>query len=61
MALLLSAVLFAGFFGNVVAGAYFGGPVIGDVPEMLLLAAAVVCFVVAILRRERGAPKAGDP
>lgn len=57
MALFLSFALFVAFFGNVVAGAFFDGPVIGDVPEMLLLAAAVVCFVVAILGRESAPPK----
>jgi len=52
MALILSLVLFAGYFGNVVAGAFLGGPVLGDVAEMLLMAAAVIAFVVGILKRE---------
>lgn len=52
MAALASGVLFIVFVGNVVIGAVTGSPIFGDVPEMLILFAASVCFVAVILRRE---------
>ena len=55
MAIFLAALVFAAFLANVVAGAYFHAPFVGDVGEMLLLWAASVAFVVAILKREAAA------
>ncbi|NRA99294.1 MAG: hypothetical protein HRU32_05635 [Rhodobacteraceae bacterium] len=52
MALLISAVLFLAFFGNVLLGAMTGSPILNDVSEMLLLFAASIAFVAAILKRE---------
>lgn len=52
MALLISGVLFAAFFGNVMLGAFSGSPILNDVQEMLLLFAASIAFVAAILKRE---------
>jgi len=52
MALWASGVLFFLFVANVVLGSATGSPVLGDVPEMLILFAASICFVAAILRRE---------
>ncbi|WP_176445055.1 hypothetical protein [Maliponia aquimaris] len=57
MALLISALLFAGFVGDVVLGALTGKPVLSDVQSMLMLFGASIAFVVAILRRERLAKK----
>lgn len=52
MALALSALLFALFFGNVMLGAFWSKAVLGDVGEMLVLLAASTLFVVAILKKE---------
>ena len=52
MALTLCALVFAVFCANVVAGALFSSPFMGDVAEMLTLLASSVLFVVAILSRE---------
>jgi len=54
MALVAAGILFLAFVLNVVLGAITGSPLLGDVPEMLVLFAASICFVVAILHRERG-------
>lgn len=53
MALVISALLFAAFLGDVVMGAMAGKPIFSDVQSMLVLFAASIAFVVAILRRER--------
>jgi len=55
MSLLIAAILFAVFFGNVVMGAFLGTPFLTDIGEMLMLLAASVAFVVAILKKEREA------
>lgn len=52
MPILAAGALFIVFFANVVLGALTGSPILGDVPEMLILFAASICFVAAILRRE---------
>lgn len=52
MALAAAAILFGVFAINVVAGAFFGGPFLGDVTEMLFLLATSVFFVAAVLKRE---------
>ncbi|WP_420859428.1 hypothetical protein [Marivivens marinus] len=57
MALAVSAVLFACFVLDVVAGAFFNMSALSDVQEMMVLSAASVAFVVAILRRERESKK----
>lgn len=48
--------LFAAFFGvfalNIVLGAYGGASFLNDVHEMLVLFAAVICFAIAVLKRE---------
>ena len=55
MALAAAAVLFTIFISNVVAGAIYRSPFMGDVPEMLVLLCASLFFVAAILRSERRA------
>ncbi|MEM7462337.1 MAG: hypothetical protein AAF362_06605 [Pseudomonadota bacterium] len=52
MTLAISAFLFAIFAANVVLGAITGSPILGDVPEMLVLFAASIAFVAVILQRE---------
>ena len=55
MALMISAVLFFAYFGNVLLGATTGAPILGDVSEMLVLFVASIFFVMAILQREAAA------
>ena len=57
--IIVTCIIFAVFFSNVVAGATGMGVFLSDVGEMLTLLAACVCFVVAILAHERSA--AGIP
>lgn len=52
MAAIAACILFLAFLANVLIGATSGSPLLGDVPEALLLFAASVCFVAVILRRE---------
>lgn len=52
MAILAAGALFFVFALNVALGAVTGSPLFGDIPEMLVLFAASICFVAAILRRE---------
>jgi hypothetical protein len=52
MALTVAAVLFLIYAVNVGIGSVTGSPILGDVPEMLLLLAASAAFVVGILRSE---------
>ena len=60
MALVIAAVLFAIFAANVVAGSLFGGPIVGDVSEMLILFASCIAFVAGILAREEAAGDAEE-
>jgi hypothetical protein len=53
----LAALLFAVFVASVLGGAFGLGFRLGDVPEMLTLFAAVICFVIGILGREAAANK----
>jgi hypothetical protein len=52
MYLIISAVIFAVYFANVLLGAFTSTAFLGDVGEMLVLFAATIFFVVAILKRE---------
>ncbi|MCR9256718.1 MAG: hypothetical protein NXI16_11580 [Alphaproteobacteria bacterium] len=52
MFLAITTILAAVFVVNVVLGAYGFSPFFGDIGEMLLLLAAVLSFVVVILRAE---------
>ncbi len=52
MPLIVSAILFAIFAASVVAGAWGTSPFLTDIWQMLILFAAVIAFVVAVLRRE---------
>ncbi len=52
MYLWVSAALFAVFILNVLLGSLGIKPNLGNVPEMLTLLAAVIFFVLEILRRE---------
>ena len=52
-ALSAAGLLFIGFFANVTAGAMGIGVFLGDVPEMLTLFAAVICFVIGVLIKEK--------
>ncbi|MEM8730495.1 MAG: hypothetical protein AAGF79_11305 [Pseudomonadota bacterium] len=60
MFLVLSIALFAIFAVNVGIGSAGNTPVLGDVGEMLLLFAAVLVFVVAILKRETAEKKKAE-
>ncbi|MBT6189173.1 MAG: hypothetical protein HOI22_02780 [Tateyamaria sp.] len=52
MFLAASVVVFVVYFTNVALGAFAGSAFLGDVGEMLVLFAAVILFVVAILKKE---------
>ena len=52
MFMAISVLLFSIFVLNVFMGAFGGGSFLGDVPEMLLMAASALFFVAAILVRE---------
>ena len=52
MFLAASVVVFVVYFTNVALGAFAGNAFLGDVGEMLVLFAAVILFVVAILKKE---------
>lgn len=52
IALLGALACFVVFFTNVSMGAAGAGVFLGDVPEMLLLFAAALLFVIGVLRRE---------
>ena len=52
MFLAASVIVFAVYFSNVALGAFAGAAFLGDVGEMLVLFAAVILFVVAILKKE---------
>ncbi|MDA4844402.1 hypothetical protein [Hoeflea poritis] len=51
--LIVAAAFFAVFLANVLSGAFFGTSFLNDISEMLVLLATAVCFVVAILIREK--------
>ena len=51
MSMGIAVILFAAYFLNVFLGAV-SSPLIGDIPEMLVLVASTLFFVVAILKRE---------
>jgi hypothetical protein len=51
-ALAAALICFAIYFGNVMLGASDIGVILGDVAEMLMLVAAVVLFVIGVLKRE---------
>lgn len=53
MAMGLAVTLFGAFFLNVLIGSFGSKPFLNDVPEMLLLLAAVIFFVIAILKAEK--------
>lgn len=57
MAILISALLVIAFVANVAIGSVSGNPILGNVPEMLLLFAASIFFVIAILKHEADAEK----
>jgi hypothetical protein len=48
----IAVVLFVAYFLNVFLGAVTGNQILGDIPEMLMLAVSTLFFVVAILKRE---------
>ena len=52
MFLAASVLVFVVYFTNVALGAFAGSAFLGDVGEMLVLFAAVILFVVAILKKE---------
>lgn len=60
MFLAVSIAIFVIYFSNVALGAFAGAAVFGDVGEMLVLFAAVICFVVAILQKEAARKKEND-
>ena len=55
MAMGIAVILFAAYFLNVFLGAVTSSPLVGDIPEMLVLVASTLFFVVAILKREADA------
>jgi len=48
----IAVFMFAAYFLNVLLGAVTGSPILGDIPEMLVLVVSTLFFVVAILKRE---------
>jgi hypothetical protein len=52
MFLAASIAVFVVYFSNVALGAFARNAFLGDVGEMLVLFAAVILFVVAILKKE---------
>jgi len=52
MALLVAGILVIAFVANVAIGSINGNPIVGNVPEMLMLLGASIFFVIAILKRE---------
>jgi hypothetical protein len=67
MFLILSGILFAIFFGNVLMGSLGGTSYLGDIGEFLVLLLTAICFTVAILKSEAKAktqsaePSSADP
>ncbi len=60
MPFILAATLLALFVANVVTGALTGAPVVGSVPEMLVLLGAAISFTVGILQREAAEGRGKD-
>ena len=56
----IAALLFAGYFLNVLLGASGRGVFLGEVSEMLLLALSALFFVAAILKREAAVNQSDD-
>lgn len=52
LALLAALGFFLLFFANVTMGAFGGGVVLDDVPEMLTMFASALLFTVGVLQRE---------
>lgn len=52
MAFIVAFVLLCAFIANVTIGAIGNGPIVGNVPEMLILFAASIAFIVGILQSE---------
>lgn len=52
MALIIAALFIIVFVANVAMGSVSGNPILGNVPEMLLLFGASICFVIAVLKKE---------
>ena len=48
----IAVFMFAAYFLNVLLGAVTSSPILGDIPEMLVLVVSTLFFVVAILKRE---------
>lgn len=59
-ALFAALICFAAFFTNVALGAAGMDAFLGDVSEMLMLAAASVFFVIGVLAREASARERRD-
>jgi len=57
MALIISAILYGGFFINVLLGAFFDAAILSDVGELLTMLTASLCFVIGILIKESQARK----
>ena len=56
----IAALLFAGYFLNVLLGASGRGIFLGEVSEMLLLVLSALFFVAAILKREAAAKQSDE-
>jgi len=52
MALIVAGLLVIAFVANVAIGSVAGNPIVGNVPEMLMLLGASICFVITILKKE---------
>lgn len=52
MPFIIAAILLVLFVANVAIGAAAGAPVVGNVPEMLVLLSSAIAFTVGILQRE---------
>jgi hypothetical protein len=61
MYMAIAAILFSIYFLNVSMGAFGAGTFLGEIPEMLLLAASALVFVIAILGREAAAKEKTNP
>ena len=53
--LIAALICFVIYFGNVTAGAAGVGVFLGDIPEMLMLLATSILFVIGVLAREASA------
>lgn len=57
MFFIIAAVALVLFTANVSIGAVYGTPIVGNVPEMLILLGAAISFTVGILQCEATAKK----